>query len=66
MEMTREQQVRVNNFVPGFYRVYLFEGTVNHARRLASAGMVEEAIDTLQMFREMSRETALTYINRSA
>ena len=64
MEMTREQQVRVSNFVPGFYRVYLFEGTVNHARRLASAGMVEEAIDTLQMFREMTRQEALAIIGQ--
>lgn len=47
--MTREQRIRVNNFVPGFYK-YLREGTIAHCRKLYKDGMVTEAVEILRDF----------------
>lgn len=49
MELTNEQRLRVQKFVPGFYR-YMLEGTICHCKKLVSANMREEAIEILMDF----------------
>jgi hypothetical protein len=49
MELTREQKIRVQNFIPGFYR-YILEGTIAHCQQLKAAGMIAEAREILQDF----------------
>jgi len=49
MELSHDQRIRVQNFVPGFYK-YLREGTLNHCRKLWAAKMYEEALEIASEF----------------
>ena len=57
MELSYEQRLRVQNFVPGFYK-FMLEGTISHCRKLASQDMREEAIEILRDFKPMTRYDA--------
>jgi len=61
MQLTKEQRRRACSCVPGFQR-FMFEGTVNHARKLAASGMVTEAIETIQEIKPMTKEEAEAYL----
>jgi len=55
MDLTTEQRRRVNNFVPGFYRLQK-EGTLNHCRKLWAAKMYEEALEIASEFKIQKEE----------
>jgi len=61
MKLTTEQRRRACSCVPAFHK-FMFEGTINHARKLASAGMVAEAVEIIQEFKPMTKTEAETYL----